>query len=242
MFSRLAQGIIDKFLLRYACSSPNREWANAQALYSELHVQRAGVTRQRLSHHCETPSLQSHPVQQRLQLRQVGGSRLKTQTGGPVNSPWGRETFSFQLAGSLAQQQTVKRLTVGTSIVSRRHQPSSRVQLTAVLVHRQSRWPVRAVRRSTRRSPLSLLSQRLIPVVKIHSCGTQHMLFPREAAHRRDYWCLSFGAPSRAHSSAGNSLVSISGSSGIRDSDAAKPKANGADRLEDAHLQDPEVC
>ena len=36
-------------------------WANAPALYSELYVQRAGVTRQRLSHHCETPSLQSPP-------------------------------------------------------------------------------------------------------------------------------------------------------------------------------------
>ena len=42
---------------------------------------RAGVTRQRLSHHCETPSLQSHPVQQRLQLRQVGGFT-------PQNANW----------------------------------------------------------------------------------------------------------------------------------------------------------
>ena len=46
---------------------------------------------------------------------------------------------------------------VGTSsIVSRRHQPSCRVQLTALLSHRQSRWPFRAgTRRGFSRSQVT---------------------------------------------------------------------------------------
>ena len=190
------------------------------------------------------PSLQSHPVQQRLQLRQFGFLRLKTKTGAPVNSPSGREKIFFPVGrsfGPTANRQTAHRLAL--QLFLGEHQPSRRVQLTALLALRQSRWPVRAaVRRSPRRSPLSLLSQRLIPVVKFHSCGTQHMLFPQRAGTLTGLLVSQFRRPfESSQQPLGIPQSQYRARAAFVTAMRQSQKANGADRLE--HVSSyPRVC